>query len=169
MKAGADRKQRAKRRNAERAAAKPALRLVPKTPPPKLPERTGLQWLLHKKHITDEECRAGIRFGKDYRSAEINGMEPIKSCIASDAGGGSVASSRSHESHAEFSADTNQRLALALDALKHDDEMRDALIAVCARQLTPRQINPNQRASERITHVLRCGLRLLGCHYREAR
>jgi hypothetical protein len=158
-------KARAIRRNEQRALAKPKLTIVPKMARKEEKRRTGLEWLLNKNQITTDECRAGVRFGRDYRQAQVAGLEPIKSCISGDAGGSS-SGSRVLASHAEANYAASQALQLAAHAIG-EEEMLTACVMICGRQLTPREIEPEQRKTERLTNTLRIALRLLIRHYRE--
>lgn len=161
----ADLKARAIRRNEQRALAKPKLTIVPKMARKEEKRRTGLEWLLHKERINADQARAGIRYGKDYRAAQIIGLEPIKSCISGDTGGSS--SSRTLTSHAVINTDTLTAIASANLALGLHPDLIATVEAVCGRQQTPREIDPDQRRAAEIETRLKIGLDLLVRHYRQ--
>ena len=158
-------KARAQLRNERRSLAKPKLTIVPKMARKEEKRRTGLEWLLHKERINTDQARAGIRYGKDYRAAQIIGLEPIKSCISGDTGGSS--GPHTLTSHAVMNTDTGLHLAQAHIALGMHPDLIEVVQAVAGRQLTPREINPDQRKAAEIETRLKIGLDLLVRHYRK--
>lgn len=159
---------RARRRNQQRAAAKG------KTPAPKVASqpmrRLGLTWLHQKKRITLEQRLAGQTYGRDYRIDAISGMEPIKSNmdIAAGAGLGGSVSTGGIGPRAETDSAARSRLAEARAALAHQPDMVLACDLICGRELTPREINPDQRIADRMEQSLKIALDILARHYREA-
>ena len=127
--------------------------------------KTGLEWLFSKKRITANQLKAGTTYGKDFRLVAISGLEPIKSCIASDATGGS-SGSRILASKAEHNIEAHRRLDAARAAIGFHTGMTTAIDAVCGKQLTPREVHPNQREAEKFEQTLRIALDLLHTHYR---
>lgn len=160
---------RAQRRNAERAAAKGV------TPAPKVSEarpmrRLGLTWLWQKKRITLQQRTAGQTYGVDYRLDAVSGMEPIGSHLAQAAASvGGSAGTRLHMPKAEFHAEARDRLNAARAALSFQTDLVLACDMICGREMTPREINPDQRQADRLEQSLRIALDILVRHYSEHR
>jgi hypothetical protein len=131
-------------------------------------ERTGLEWLLHKKRITARQFWAGTEYGNLYRSVARNGEEPLRSCIGDHAGGaGSTgdAGKVPGMSFADNDLDAQQRLtACHVSALSSEANMIATCAAVCGRQLTPREITAEHTETVEIETTLRLALNLLADH-----
>jgi hypothetical protein len=148
------------RRARERAGLEPGSARAPLPQP--VPERTGLEWLLHKKRITPRQFWAGTVYGNLYRAAAINGMEPLRSCLNIEPTGGD----KPWASTAEHDLTVEQKLtACHVVALSSEASLVATCAAVCGRQLTPRQITPDQRGALEIEVTLQLALNLLAAHF----
>lgn len=137
-------------------------------PPVKLavvpPRKSGLEFLFSKGRITRPQAEAGKTYGTDYRLTQTSGQEPIKSCISGDVGGQS--GSRILTSKAVTNVDAARRYELARALLAVSDGLPDIADAVCGKQLSPREVNPNQRKAAEIETRLKVALDILASHYR---
>lgn len=131
-------------------------------------EKTGLEWLVHKKRITERQARAGRTYGEDFRTAQINGTVPLKSCL-NDAPGGS--DSGRTLPPVVYQTEAQDRLRAAQAALSNQEDLLMVAEMICARQLTPWQaVGPDGSARDvaKIEAVAGVALDLLEKHYRRA-
>jgi hypothetical protein len=144
---------------------------TPSTPIAQPKERKGLEWLLHKKRITPKQFWAGTEYGNLYRAVAANGLEPLRSCINDERGGGGGTSGKiPGMSFADTNLDNAERLAeLHTVALRSETNMIATLAAICGKQFTPREITTDHAETVEIETCLRLALNLLAAHLESER
>lgn len=135
----------------------------------KLTPQQGLDWMLAKKKLSRLAVAAGKRYGRDYRLSEVDGLNPLRSCLNDDprgGGGGMVLPLAVREITA------TEQLADARAALHFHPGMVMACDLVCGRGLTPweviRQEGGKQKDAERLMGDLAIALHILDKHYRQS-
>lgn len=132
-------------------------------------EKTGLEWLVHKRRLNTRQALAGRHYGEDWRVSQLNGSVSLRSCLNDTPGGSSSARSLPAVEH---HLDALERLGAAQAALSYQADMIAALALVCGKQLTPWQAlgqTASARDVAKMEAVLVVALDLLDKHYREAR
>ena len=165
-------KTRAQNRNAKRAAEYAAARGDANSPRPKPiadRERTGLEWLFHKKRISKRQADAGKRYGEDYRIAQVSGLSSLRSCLNDTPGGGEGIGLP----QVIYEMEARDRLLAARQALAFQTDMIAACDLICGQQLTPWQVmgrteNGSARDVARLETSVTIALDLLAEHYRRA-
>lgn len=134
----------------------------------KLRDKTGIEWLVAKKRITPRQAKAGTRYGLHYRLAEVEGVQPLRSCLGSEGqprGGGAALMAPP----AMVNREATEQLALARAALAFHSGMVAACDAVCGRGLTPWEAiehgGGKRKDFERLEAALLIALDLLAKHY----
>lgn len=130
------------------------------------PVRGGLDWLLAKKKITPLQAFAGRRYGRDYRICATAGLEPLRSCLSDNIGGGGVVGFPL----ARDDIDARTALLDAREALAFQSDLVAVCDLICGRELTPWDVvrlnGGTQRDAEEIVTTVRIALDILGAHYR---
>lgn len=127
-------------------------------------EKTGLEWLLHKRRISERQARAGKRYGEDYRIAQTDGVVPLRSCLNDSPGGGD---SKACHPYAVVETEAQARLTEAREAL-HSADLVAVANAICGRELTPWQaVGPEGSARDvaKVEALAPVALDLLAKHY----
>lgn len=130
-------------------------------------EKSGLEWLLHKKRITLRQMKAGKTYGEDHRAADMHGIVPLRSCINDTVGGGDGPGLPL----AIFQMEALERVEAAKAALSHQSDMIAALYAICVREATPWQAVGDKGTAKHVAKleaVTAVALDLLEKHYRRA-
>lgn len=145
-----------------RPAATTTLRLVDTKPRTK----TGIEWMVGKKRLTSRQAQAGARYGLKFRLSEVDGMQPLRSCLNDEPRGGAGVMALTRAA----SEDAARRdLLSARSALGFHSAMISACDLICGRGLTPWEAidlsGGNQRDVERIQNTLSIALDLLATHY----
>lgn len=144
--------------------AKPALKLVDDTS--RLREKTGIEWMVAKKRLTQRQARAGTRYGLKFRLSELDGMEPLRSCLNDEPRGGSGVLMLARAAN---EGDAKRDLLSARSALGFHAGMTAACDLICGRGLTPWEAvalsGGNQRDAEKMQTTLAIALDLLVHHY----
>lgn len=125
--------------------------------------KTGLEWLFSKKRITARQLHTGTSYGIDFRVMATDGVEPLRSCLNDERGGGGA--SGIALSYADHESAARERLHTARQALGFHADMTAACDAICGKGFTPREINPDQRTAAKIEQTLRIALDLMSQHY----
>lgn len=150
------------------AKAKPELTLIQGGHQEKPAPVLGLDWMLAKRKLSRIAVAAGKRYGKDFRLAEIDGLNPLRSCLNDEPRGAGAASLP----RAVMEVAAGQQLAEARAALHYHPGMVSACDLVCGRGLTPweviRQQKGKQRDAERLMSELAIALHILSGHYKQA-
>lgn len=132
--------------------------------------KTGIEWLVAKKRLTQRQARAGTRYGLKFRLSEVDGMDPLRSCLNDEprGGGGNVLALPRAASEAEARSD----LAAARAALGFHAGMISACDLICGRGLTPweavEMVGGGRKDVERLEHTLAIALDLLTQHWKQA-
>lgn len=163
--------QRKRAKRFSRAIAPAARRTKPTlavdNSPKPIARESGLDWLIAKKRITRQHHAAGMRWGVHYRLCQVDGLSPLRSCLNDSPHGGATGAGFAY---AAQEAEAKEARAQAKAALHWQDDMINALDAVCGRQLTPwehvRALGGKQRDVEELQTTLRLALDMLRKHYR---
>jgi hypothetical protein len=168
----------AARKRAKKASAKIA-RCEPRSKPSMIAhvpqaktayrEKTGLEWLVHKRRLNTRQAMAGRHYGEDWRISQNHGAVPLRSCLNDTPGGSSAARSLPA---VEYHLEALERLGAAQASLQYQSDMIAALALVCGQQLTPWQAlgkDASARDIAKMEAVLMVALDLLDKHYRSAR
>lgn len=160
-------KSRSRNRALKKGQANAAKRgTEPKTTTQPPPDRFGLDWMLNRKKITQQQARDGRRYGEDYRAAQIDGLVPLRSCLGDNIGGGGGIGLPP----AAAASDARQRLSGAHAALSYQSDLIAACDLICGKEKTPwdviRMNGGTQREAEQLVTTLRIALDILGKHYR---
>lgn len=129
--------------------------------------KTGLEWMLAKKRLTQQQARAGAKYGLHFRLAAIEGVDSLRSCLNNEPGGGvggMMVMERPVAATASRAALLGARQALAFHA-----EMIAACDLICGKGFTPWEVVQKgkgaQRDAERLQTTLGVALDLLHKHY----
>lgn len=126
---------------------------------------TGIAWLLEKKRISPRQAAAGERFGALYRAANMEGGEPLRSCLDISPGGGGGLGLPPTSTAAEWIAAARAELVLAYAAIGWHDGLVASCELICGHGQRPREISTVQRETEEIENGLRIALDLLAKHF----
>jgi hypothetical protein len=129
--------------------------------------KTGIEWMVAKKRLSQRQAKAGAKYGLHFRMAEVDGLDPLRSCLNDDPrGGGGVALL----SRPVALTGARTDLLAARQALAFHVEMIAACDLICGRGFTPWEVVQKgkgaQRDAERIQITLGVALDLLDAHYR---
>lgn len=131
-------------------------------------QKTGLEWLRDKGRISRREFAAGERYGSLMRTAAMEGVHSLKSCLDTDGvRGAGTPSAPGLEvlGAAEWIAQARAALVDARSALGHHSGMIAACDLICGQGMTAREITTVQREAEEIENGLRIALQMLVEHW----
>lgn len=162
------RKERSRRRASERGQENAIKRgaATPKAANDPIPIRTGLDWLLQRRKITPLQVFAGRKYGRDYRRVLVADLEPLRSCLNDQVGGGGLGGFPL----VQIDKEAQEDLQSARQALAFQTDLTAACDLICGRELTPWEVvkatGGTQRDAEQLLTTVRIALDILGEHYR---